>query len=567
MTDLGTPFRRDYAGVVAALQERIRRGVEQRGRIGFVVDPGVDSYELPRNAHEVLRVTGMVAAAFTMFERGEHYRVAGNHITWHADAQRPDEGTHLEVEYLYRSPPAGLSDFNPGSVVGTLAGAVARELTAIHNQIDEAYRRAFVDHASGAALDNVVALLGVERIPATRAGGTVTFARRRPGEGAVEITVGTRISGESGRLFATTEPGEIAEEEAETDVPVEAVEAGPDGNVNAGTLVVMPTPPPGVDSVVNPEPVTGGHDPEPDDQLRERAKHALERAGNATLNAIRNAVLGLPGVQGATVIDHSVDASLPLGEVRVRHAGGEPEEIRQTVERTRAAGVLAQIERVVEVWVSGRFVLIPDPDVPAGAAASFIAEVRVAIDDKAIGESLSVRHLEALAFGIDGLADVAEAQLAYRRDTDDEEAELPDPFPTGGGERVRVAEDALEAVLVTGLAVTSAGPAGDGHRLDLQLVDQAGQPVDFRHLTMRVDVAISGIPRSAPEQRDELGGFDRELVFDRAHTATIVTGEVPGFDPGRYEPQVELKVSTPVYPGLQPATTSLELGGQPDEPQ
>jgi hypothetical protein len=38
--------------------------------------------------------------------------------------------------------------------------------------------------------------------------------------------------------------------------------------------------------VVNEAPITGGQSPESDDQLRDRAKHALDRKGNATLNAI-----------------------------------------------------------------------------------------------------------------------------------------------------------------------------------------------------------------------------------------------------------------------------------------
>ena len=74
-------------------------------------------------------------------------------------------------------------------------------------------------------------------------------------------------------------------------VPVVAVEAGPEGNVSSGAVVIMPTPPSGVSGVMNEVPITGGPSSETDDQLRERVKHALERSGNATLNAIKFAVL------------------------------------------------------------------------------------------------------------------------------------------------------------------------------------------------------------------------------------------------------------------------------------
>ena len=40
---------------------------------------------------------------------------------------------------------------------------MAREFKLIYEQMDQAYRRAFIDYAQGFALDNVVALLGISR--------------------------------------------------------------------------------------------------------------------------------------------------------------------------------------------------------------------------------------------------------------------------------------------------------------------------------------------------------------------------------------------------------------------
>ena len=56
-----------------------------------------------------------------------------------------------------------LTDANEGSVVRTLAEAFARELAVCYEQLDSVYRNAYLDSASGPALDNVVALLGLER--------------------------------------------------------------------------------------------------------------------------------------------------------------------------------------------------------------------------------------------------------------------------------------------------------------------------------------------------------------------------------------------------------------------
>ena len=148
------------------------------------------------------------------------------------------------------------------------------------------------------------------------------------------------------------------------DVAIEAVQPGPDGNVGSGAITVMPTPPPGVNSVTNAAPTGGGRAAEPDEQLRERAKHTLERAGNSTLGAIKFAVLGIDGVDGVEVLDFSRDGSIPLGEVRVRYSAGSPEKVgakvEAVVESTRAAGIHAILEAITSVLISGIFYVIPD---------------------------------------------------------------------------------------------------------------------------------------------------------------------------------------------------------------
>ena len=56
-----------------------------------------------------------------------------------------------------------LTDRNPGSVVRTLAESFAREYAVLSRQLELVYRGAFLDTAEGRDLDQVVALVGVER--------------------------------------------------------------------------------------------------------------------------------------------------------------------------------------------------------------------------------------------------------------------------------------------------------------------------------------------------------------------------------------------------------------------
>ena len=198
-------------------------------------------------------------------------------------------------------------------------------------------------------------------------------------------------------------------------VPVEAVAAGPDGNVNTGAVIIMPTPPSGVDGVVNETPISGGQARKATNSCATGPSMPSNAQGNATLNAIKFAVLDVDGVEGVEVVDNSVDSTIPLGEVRVRYSGGDDGEVLAVVEQTRAAGILARLEKINEVLISGVFYVIaesPTPDTPASALHDRIIE---AIEALSIGQPLSLRRLSALAYQVNGLAEVAEVQLRFRK--------------------------------------------------------------------------------------------------------------------------------------------------------
>ena len=156
MVELGNPFSQPYQDLIASLEQSLREGVEQPVTERIIFQSSVTSYDLRYPAVTILRVSGLVGGRnFTIFQPDVHFRLANNRIVWLHATEKPLDGGRLEVEYTYRERPAGLTDFNPGSVVGTLVRAVARELKLLYEQMDQAYRRAFIDEASGAGLDNV----------------------------------------------------------------------------------------------------------------------------------------------------------------------------------------------------------------------------------------------------------------------------------------------------------------------------------------------------------------------------------------------------------------------------
>jgi uncharacterized phage protein gp47/JayE len=636
MIDLGHPFSRAYEDLITALETQIREGVEQPDRQQVIFQSNVSTYPLPANTYALLKVSGRLEGNIVTFTLGKDYRfdTANTQLVWLQDPvdgdtpRHPEEGTRFEVEYTYREQSAGLTDFNPGSVLGTLVRAFARELKLLYEQMDQAYRRAFIDEATGAALDSVVALLGVTRNPALKAKGEVTFFRQQAADQTVTISAGTRVADESGRMFVTLDeaviPLEIDEFKAQTNgiirvnhqiselvgiwpqdanpetdpalateatapdrsfgedektitlapgvrpvgtlrirylpksvmVEVEAIEPGPDGNVNSGAIAIMPTPPTGVNGVTNEAAISGGQNPESDDSLRERAKHELESSGNATLNAIKYAVLDVDGVEGVEVIDHSVDDSIPLGEVRVRYSGGDFETIRQKVDQTRAAGILAQIESITQVLISGTFYLIPEANAPDSAGSSFRSAVLTAMQALTIGQSLSLRRLNALAYGIPGLADVAAAQLNHDR-PDSEDTTVQDPFLAQSTELIRPDLENLQVQFLKAIQVATAGRVGGSSDLELtlELSDRNDATVRFRQFSLNLSVTVMG--RLAEDQPPErLSTSTPLLTFAEASTASLSLPSDSRWDDYAL---LDLTIQAAAYPGLQPARHTLSL--------
>src|SRR6185503_13197715 len=107
------------------------------------------------------------------------------------------EGSHFFASYELspgvQAPPL-LTDRNPGSVVRTLAESFAREYAVLSRQLELVYRGAFIDTAEGRDLDQVVALVGVERRGRTFASGEVVFSRSTPSPADIFIPEGTLVS-------------------------------------------------------------------------------------------------------------------------------------------------------------------------------------------------------------------------------------------------------------------------------------------------------------------------------------------------------------------------------------
>lgn len=254
----------------------------------------------------------------------------------------------------------------------------ALEEVRLWEMAESLYYSAFVEFASGDNLDKVVALLGLERNPATRATGIVRFT----GTSGVKVDEDVIVSTDEGVQFTTTEEKTISD--SYVDVAVQAVLVGSTGNVSANTITNLDTYISGITSVTNPNPTTGGADVETDAALRLRAADILQSLGKGTVAAIRAAVLDVDGVTGCAVEEdfdfHSVG-------VWVSGTPYPNQEITDAIEAVRPAGIL------VTWWAAEDITIYVDTTVALlePYPSDIVDKVKTAIEN----------YIDALALGDD----------------------------------------------------------------------------------------------------------------------------------------------------------------------
>jgi uncharacterized phage protein gp47/JayE len=172
--------------------------------------------------------------------------------------------------------------------------AIGTPLRKILDAVGESIAEAYVDEhlityaydidaKTEGDLDNFVALFGFARIPAQRAQGVVTFTRPvddTSNQTATVLPPGSQVAALTNPMVyvqttvgAVLNPGQYSAE-----VPVQALAAGPVGNVAAGLLTQVVQPGGGINSVVNANPLSGGSAQESDEELRQRFKATVFRS-------------------------------------------------------------------------------------------------------------------------------------------------------------------------------------------------------------------------------------------------------------------------------------------------
>ena len=313
-----------------------------------------------------------------------------------------------------RGSASSLIDLSVGSVLRAVLEANASVGLWVQWLIVQVLATTRAATSAGADLDSWVADFGLARLPGIPSTGFVTFSRGVPGLAAV-VLVGAQVrtADVPALLFTVSaDPSNpawtgagyaLAAAALSVTVPVVATQAGQAGNVRLGLVVQLGTAIPGVDSVSNPGPLSGGLDAEADAALRTRFGGFIDSRTRATPQAVAWAVLSLR--QGLSVsIAERVDTAgaerAGYFTVTVDDGTGAP-----GADLLAAAGAAIEAVRPVgsSYAVRGPLVVLANVvlHLAGGSAASVQAAVIGYLQGLPLGAGLALSRLVQLAHDAD----------------------------------------------------------------------------------------------------------------------------------------------------------------------
>lgn len=284
--------------------------------------------------------------------------------------------------------------------------ALAAQVYGLYEELAWTCRQCFPQTATGEELEKHGFLRGIARNPARQASGTLRFSVQEAVEEDLEIAQGT-VCMTAGCGFETTQAGVLPAGELSVDLPAQAVEPGPGGNVSAGTVRTMAVAPVGWPPV----------------PIRSRLQGAGGRRGRGTAGPILATYQQLPnGTNGAYYAQEALAVEgvtavrvLPknrgMGTVDVIIAGVEglpgEELLRQVQERLEQKREIAvDVAVLAPEPVAVRLILSVKPK-PGLLPGPVIARVQEAMetwfDGSMLGRDLLLAQIGQRIYQVEGV--------------------------------------------------------------------------------------------------------------------------------------------------------------------
>lgn len=319
-----------------------------------------------------------------------------------------------------------VNDLNIGSNLYVLGRAFARMLADAWRTISEVERDSNLATATGESLKLLVNTFGMEPSTGTQAAGYMIALPRNPSKTGT-IQPGDTFIYKKG-VFVVTETTAVAVPQADSTYAVVAIQAGAAGkrwNLPGGTPMLASSKSLNDDFVFAigdtllptgqaAGSLAGGEDPEDDDSIRIRFGEYIQSLTRATYSAVYQALLAIPGIKSATLLDND---PMP-GFLSVYVDDGSPDAtlsstmaatIDQELMNWRAAGVGLRLLPLEKVAADIRLRVTVDRSQPISLSAVEDA-VEVALADMIAGmtkgQTLYPSRLIDTAYGITGVVDV-----------------------------------------------------------------------------------------------------------------------------------------------------------------
>jgi len=190
-------------------------------------------------------------------------------------------------------------NLSASSHLGGLLGVFAEAIADVEKATQALYDAFNRDNAVGVQLDNLAAIIGLERLPPAKATALVDLG----GTAGTSIPAGSIVANTSGEQFATLDSLTIPALSAR----IEALDYG-DVDVSSGAIDTIVTAITGWSSVANPTAGAVGRGEETDAELRARMAEAPSVIGSCTVEAIRaDLQAALPEAFGIVVAENTSD--------------------------------------------------------------------------------------------------------------------------------------------------------------------------------------------------------------------------------------------------------------------
>lgn len=273
-------------------------------------------------------------------------------------------------------------DKGQGSYVWDSLSPVSIELVFVGMALRKALRLGFAQETDIEHLTLRAEEHGVYRKAATYATGTVHIT----GKARTVIPAGLKLATEADAdldiasvFFVTTEAATI-DANGEADIPIRAVKPGIEGDVAAGSIVILATSRKNIFSVTNPEKTTGGTDEEGVESLLARYLEHVRNPGTSGNKAdYKQWALSVPGVGDA----HTIPLWDGEGTVKVVVLGDD--------KKPASADIVAAVQEFINVNAG-----TGDRKAPIGATVTVVPASTVTLDisasillDKDAGENIT----------------------------------------------------------------------------------------------------------------------------------------------------------------------------------